>query len=204
MRKSTKSGSTKIAKPILSKKSKPTDRLKETSLSQKQVFKGSFLTVWRDDVQMPDGTLTTREYIQHPGAAVILPVLENGDLILVRQYRHPLRQNFLEFPAGKRDPGENFLETAHRELEEEVGYKADRMKFLTTIYPVIGYANERMDLFLATQLRKGTQKLDHGEAVEVVKMSLSKLMKEVWAGRVPDVKTQIGAFWLQQQKRRNS
>lgn len=171
-------------------------KLEEKVISSQQVFKGRFLRVEQDQVIASDGRTYVREYINHPGAALVIPLLENGNIVMIHQYRHAVKQVFLEFPAGKRDSGEETLTTAHRELEEETGYIAKEMKFLTTIHPVIGYSNEHIDLFLAHDLTLVKQKLDLGEFLEVVEMRPEELMDQVRAGKVSDVKTQIAAFWL--------
>lgn len=170
--------------------------LEEKTLSSKQVFHGRYLKVEQDQVQAPDGKVYTREYILHPGAAMMIPLLSNGNVVMIHQYRHAVKQVFLEFPAGKRDHGEETLVTARRELKEETGYEAKDWKFLTTIHPVIGYSNEHIDLFLAKDLTLTNQTLDHGEFIEVVEVAPHQLMKYVHEGKVSDVKTQIGAFWL--------
>lgn len=170
--------------------------LHEKVLSSRQVYRGRFLKVEQDQVQAPDGKTYVREYILHPGAAMMIPLLPNGKVVMVHQYRHAVKQVFLEFPAGKRDKGEDSLVTAKRELAEETGYEAKDWKFLTTIHPVIGYSNEHIDLFLARDLIKVEQKLDSGEFLEVTEVDPKDLMRLVLEGKVTDVKTQIGAFWL--------
>lgn len=170
--------------------------LVEKILSSKQIFRGRFLKVEQDQVQAPDGRTYVREYILHPGAAMVIPLLPNGNVVMIHQYRHAVKQVFLEFPAGKRDHGEETILTAQRELKEETGYEAKDWKFLTTIHPVIGYSNEHIDLYLARELTLAQQQLDHGEFIEVVEVKPEDLMRYVREGKVSDVKTQIGAFWL--------
>lgn len=170
--------------------------LKEKTLSSKQVYNGRFLKVEQDQVQAPDGKIYFREYILHPGAAMVIPLLPNGNVVMIHQYRHAVKQVFLEFPAGKRDHGEDTILTAQRELKEETGYEAKEWKFLTTIHPVIGYSNEHIDLYLAKDLTLAERQLDHGEFIDVVEVTVKELMKNVQEGKVSDVKTQIGAFWL--------
>ncbi|MGZ3773495.1 MAG: NUDIX domain-containing protein [Pseudobdellovibrionaceae bacterium] len=170
--------------------------LEEKTLSSKQVFRGRFLKVEQDQVQAPDGKVYVREYIIHPGAAMMIPLLDNGNVVMIHQYRHAVKQVFLEFPAGKRDHNEKTIFTAQRELKEETGYEAKEWKFLTTIHPVIGYSNEHIDLYLAKDLTFVERQLDHGEFLDVVEVSPKDLMKAVYEGKVSDVKTQIGAFWL--------
>lgn len=172
------------------------DALSEKTLSSKDVYSGSFLKVKQDEVQGPDGKIYLREYIQHPGAALIIPVLNNNKVVMIRQYRHAVKKEFLEFPAGKRDSGEDSLITAQRELLEETGYSAKNWRFLTTIHPVIGYSDEHIDIYLAKDLSFSNMKLDAGEFLETVEVEISKLLELIQSGHLSDVKTQIAAFWL--------
>lgn len=171
--------------------------LEEKTLSSKRVYSGSYLKIEQDEVLGPDGKKYVREYIKHPGAAMMIPLLSNGNVVMVRQYRHAVKKIFLEFPAGKRDQGEDTLVTAQRELKEEAGYSAGTWKFLTTIHPVIGYSDEHIDLYFATDLTFQGQALDGGEFLDVVEMSPQVLVQWVKEGKVTDVKTQIGVFWLE-------
>ncbi len=170
--------------------------MNEKTLNSKLVFEGTFLKVIRDKVRTADGFEKNIEYIRHPGAALIIPLKANGKVVMEKQYRHPLNRVFLEFPAGKIDQGESTLQTAKRELEEETGYTAKKWTFLTTIHPVIGYSDEKIDLFLAEDLISGKADLDPGEKVELIELTPEQLMEKVLLGEVSDVKTQIAAFWL--------
>lgn len=173
--------------------------LKEKTLSSKTVYDGTFLKVQKDEVQLPDGKTTIREYIVHPGAAMIVPVLPNGKLLMIRQFRYPLKRVFIEFPAGKTDAGEDSLQTAKRELEEETGCEAKIWRLMTTIHPVIGYADEKIDLFLAQDIvRQRKNHLDPEEFLELVEYSLPEAMDLMKKGQITDVKTMVGLFWLQQ------
>lgn len=172
-------------------------RLEEATLSNESVFKGRLLDVQRDTVQLPGGAVATREYILHPGASMIVPLLPDGQVVLVRQYRYPMHRAFIEFPAGKIDPGEATLATAKRELLEETGYRGGEWTELTTIHNAIAYANERIILFLAEGLERGEQQLDENEFVEVFTAPLEDLIGWILAGEVTDVKTVIGAFFVQ-------
>lgn len=176
--------------------------LLEKVLSSQVVFQGRFLKIWRDDVQLPNGHQSFREYIKHPGAAMIMPRLSNGKFLMVYQYRHSVGQVFLEFPAGKTDPGETTEITADRELQEEVGYKANKLTLLTYIHPVIGYSNERIDLYLAEELEQVPHHPDPDEILELVELSLEEIEEKIWKNEITDVKTQIGAFWLFQHFRK--
>lgn len=170
-------------------------KLIETMLSTAKVFSGKYLAVWRDDVRMPDGRNSIREYIKHPGAALIIPVLPNGHFVMVYQFRYSVGEIFLEFPAGKCDPGEKAHETAARELREEVGYSSENITYLTHIHPVIGYSNERIDIFLAENLKPAECHLDADEFLEVVEISPEDLRRKIWNSEITDVKTQIAAQW---------
>lgn len=170
-------------------------KFKEKTLHSEMVFQGRFLKVIRDQVELPGGGLSHREYIRHPGAAVILPILDSGEIILVEQYRHALRRTFLELPAGKKDAGETPEVTAVRELKEETGYVAKNLELMTVIHPVIGYADEEMFLYRATGLTPGLQHLDEGEFLELKTFTSEQLKQMVKKGEITDVKTLIGLFW---------
>jgi ADP-ribose pyrophosphatase len=171
--------------------------LTEKRLSGEQVFDGNFLKIQRDQVSLPDGKITSREYIRHPGAVVILPLFADGSVLLERQYRYPLNRVFIEFPAGKIDAGEDTLACAKRELLEETGYTAAKWQFVCTIHNAIAYADEHLEIYLAQELTEGDAKLDDGEFLEIYRAPLSELMDAVKDGKVTDVKTIIGAFWLE-------
>jgi ADP-ribose pyrophosphatase len=174
--------------------------LTETKLDSEVVFTGKMLRVCRDRVRLPDGTEATREYVVHPGAALVIPVLPDGRLVLVRQFRYPVGRVMLEFPAGKIDPGETSLATAKRELIEEVGYRADTIKCIGTIHPQIGYSTEFIDVFLATELTHVGAQLDEGEFLEVVAMTENELLGAFDAGELTDGKT-IAALFMWQRRR---
>jgi ADP-ribose pyrophosphatase len=171
--------------------------LKETRIDGETAFDGGFLKVQRDRVRLPDGAVTDREFIRHPGAVVILPLFDDGRVLLERQYRYPLDRVFIEFPAGKIDPGEDHLECARRELQEETGYTATDWQFVCTIHNAIAYADEHLELYLARGLVAGEAKLDEGEFLETFTTTVPDLLEMVRRGEVTDVKTIIGAFWLE-------
>lgn len=171
--------------------------LAETRIDSTPAYDGDFLKVQRDRVRLPDGQPATREYIRHPGAVVILPVFDDGALLLERQYRYPLDRVFIEFPAGKIDPGEDALTCAKRELQEETGYTARDWQFVCTIHNAIAYSDEHLDLYLARGLTAGESALDEGEFLEVFTAPLADLLQWIRGGEVTDVKTVIGAFWLE-------
>ncbi len=174
-----------------------TPDLTETPLDSETVFDGRLLHVRRDRVRLPDGAESTREYIVHPGAVVVIPVFDNGDLLLERQHRYPLHRDFIELPAGKIDPGEDDLTCARRELEEETGYTAAEWRAVTTIYPCIGYSNERLAFYLARGLQSGSHGRDADEFLEILRLPFAEAMQWVRDGRICETKTVIGLFWLE-------
>jgi len=171
--------------------------LKETCLNSEVVYAGSFISVRKDSARMPDGSISTREYITHPGAVAILALLDNGNLVMERQFRYAPRQEFIEIPAGKIDHGEDILTTAQRELLEETGYVAREWTHLTTAWPCIGFADERMEYFLARGLTHQGSKLDEGEFLEVFELSLTEALEWIRQGKISDSKTIVGLFWLE-------
>lgn len=181
---------------ILDLKAEQNPHLAEIKTEGKLVYQGSFLQVEKDTVKLPNNHLTTREYIKHPGAVVILPVLDNGNILLERQYRYPLNQVFIELPAGKIDPGEDSLVCAKRELREETGYTANDWQFLCTIHNAIAYSDEHLDIYLAKGLVAGEAQLDQGEFLEVFDAPLDEVLSWIKSGNITDVKTMIGVFWL--------
>ncbi|MDR2196191.1 MAG: NUDIX hydrolase [Gallionellaceae bacterium] len=171
--------------------------LKETCLDSTVVYQGDFLTVLKDRIQLPDGSAGMREYLNHPGAVTVLALLDNGNLLLERQYRYAPQREFIELPAGKMERGEDILLCAQRELLEETGYVATEWKHLTTVWPCIGYASERMEYFLARGLSYQGRRLDEGEFLEVFELSPAEAMEWVQQGRIDDSKTILGLFWLE-------
>jgi len=170
--------------------------LKEIKIESKIAFEGNFLKVQSDTVRLPDGTRASREYIRHPGAVVILPLFDDNSVLLERQFRYPLNRVFIEFPAGKIDLGESSLVTAKRELEEETGYTASDWTFICTIHNAIAYSDEHLDIYVARGLRAGIAKLDEGEFLETFKAPITDVLTWVREGKITDVKTIIGIFWL--------
>lgn len=171
--------------------------LKEICIDTAVVYEGSFIQVRKDNARLPDGTVSSREYITHPGAVAVLALLDNGNLVMERQFRYAPQREFIELPAGKIDHGEDILLTAQRELLEETGYVASEWIHLTTAWPCIGYADEHLEYFLARGLTYQGRKLDDGEFLEVFELSLSEAIEWIRLGKINDSKTIIGLFWLE-------
>ena len=170
------------------------DHLIETGLDSENVFDGALLHVRRDRVRLPNGALATREYVVHPGAVLIVPILADGRLVLERQFRYPVGRVMLEFPAGKIDPHEVPLATAQRELREEAGYAAESWRHLCTVHPEIGYSTEAIEIYLATGLSHVGAQLDDGEFLDIVLMAEDELLAAFDAGEVTDGKTVAALF----------
>lgn len=175
--------------------------LREQRVDGQELFKGGFLHAFRDQVRLPDGQLTGREYIVHPGAVMIVPLLEAGDgalqLVLERQYRYPVQQVMIEFPAGKLDPGEEPLACAQRELREETGYTAREWARAGVLHPVVSYSTEFIEVWFARGLERGARQLDAGEFLDVFTAPVAQLYDWCRDGRVTDAKTMVAALWLQ-------
>lgn len=172
--------------------------LTEATVTSSVAWQGNFLQVLDDQVRLPDGKLARREYVTHPGAVIIIPMLDDNTYVLERQYRYPLHRHFIEFPAGKIDAGEPPLETAKRELKEETGYVAAEWQHLALTHPCIGYSNEVIELFVARGLTQTGAALDAGEFLDVIAMSREDLLANIRNGSVTDTKTVFAALWLEQ------
>jgi len=169
--------------------------LTETCISSEPVFDGKLLHARRDLVRLPNGEEATREYIVHPGAVLVIPVLPDGRLVFERQFRYPLNRSFIELPAGKIDPDEDPLITGQRELLEETGYTAEEWEFVATLHPCIGYSSEAIHIYLAQGLSLGDHSRDDEEFLEIFSMSLSDAMNAMQHGEITDGKTMIALFW---------
>jgi ADP-ribose pyrophosphatase len=170
--------------------------LSEEQVSSNVAYRGNFLTLRKDIAKLPDGSLHSREYVSHPGAAAIAAVFDDERIVIVRQFRYPMGEVYVEIPAGKIDAGETSLQTAKRELTEETGYRAAKWAYLTSIHPAIGFASECIRIYLARGLTAGIAQPDEGELLQVEAVQFGWLMDEIRAHRLPDVKTQIAAHWL--------
>ena len=171
--------------------------LAETLVSSDNIFQGNFLQVSRDNVRLPDGRHATREYVVHPGAVMVVALLDDGQVVLERQFRYPVGMVMIEFPAGKLDLGESSMSCAQRELQEETGYTAREWAQAGTIHPVISYSTEFIDIWFARGLTLGRRKLDDGEFLDVMTATPAELMDWCGSGQVTDAKTLVGMMWLQ-------
>jgi ADP-ribose pyrophosphatase len=177
------------------------ENLVETKVSGEELFCGKFLHAFRDTVSLPDGKHATREYVVHPGAVMVIPLLqlESGQIrvVLERQFRYPVGQVMIEFPAGKLDSGEDTRHCAQRELLEETGYTALEWARAGVMHPVIAYSTEFIEVWFARGLSLGEQALDDGEFLEVFSTTPEQLLEWCRDGLITDAKTLAGALWLQ-------
>ena len=175
--------------------------LREERVSGEDIYGGIFLNMKRDQVRLPDGELAAREYLTHPGAVAVLALLDDGRVLLERQYRYPIAKACIEIPAGKLEIGEDHLLCAQRELEEETGYTARKCSYIRRIHPVISYSTEFIDIYLAEDLVAGNSHLDDEEFLDVFAAPLEQLLAWVEEGEITDVKTTISAYWLDRYRR---
>lgn len=172
------------------------DDFTETKKTSKLVYSGKLLKVHEDEVVLPDGKSARREYVAHPGAAVILALFDDNSILLERQYRYPVGQHCYELPAGKLEPNEPSLETAKRELLEETGYLARQWSVVCSMLPCIGYSDEHIECFLARDLTYRGSSLDDGEFLETLRLPLPEALQWVHDGKIRDSKTMLGLLWL--------
>ncbi len=176
------------------------DHLIEHTVQQQELLRGNFLHVVRDSVRLPNHHLATREYVVHPGAVMVIPMLETCDglrLVMERQYRYPVGQVMIEFPAGKLDPGEDPFVCAQRELLEETGYSAVQWARAGVLHPVIAYSTEVIEIWFAKDLTLGERQLDQDEFLDVYTATPDELMMGCQQGLITDGKTLTGLLWLQ-------
>lgn len=177
------------------------DSLFEEKVQGVELFRGKFLHAFRDEVKLPNGATAAREYVVHPGAVMVIPLLEGFDgqlsVVLERQFRYPIGQVMIEFPAGKLDAGESCFACAKRELREETGYVATEWAHAGVLHPVIAYSTEFIDIWFARGLTLGQRQLDDGEFLEIFTATPAELLQACCDGQVTDGKTLTGALWLQ-------
>jgi len=172
-------------------------RLHEVPVASEQVLKGTFLQVYSDQARLSNGLLVRREYIRHPGAVMVVPLLSRDRFIMERQYRYPLRQVLLEFPAGKRDMAEPTLHTGMRELLEETGYRAHEWAVAGRLHNAAAYSDEFIEVWFAQGLVPGPAKLDADELLDICEVGMQDLQNMAAQGALSDAKTQIGLLWLE-------
>lgn len=186
------------------------NKLSEICIDSQSVYRGHFLDAYRDRVSLPDGSESVREYVKHPGAVMVVPLLDVGLtpsrqafisnetlLVLERQFRYPLHRVMIEFPAGKLDAGEAPFRCAQRELWEETGYTATLWARAGVLHPVIAYSNEFIELWFAAGLSAHPRRLDSGEFLDVWTQPVREFMVDCQQGQVTDAKTLVAALWLQ-------
>ena len=168
------------------------DGLKETLTGTERIYEGRMINLRRDTVKLPNGNTSTREVIEHPGAIAVVPILPDGRIVLVRQFRHPVADILLEIPAGKLSPGEDPDLCAHRELEEETGYVSGKMQKMTSIFTAPGFTDEVIHIYLAGDLRPTKQQTDEDEFIEVEMYSSSEVIEMIRTSQIRDAKTIAG------------
>jgi ADP-ribose pyrophosphatase len=168
----------------------------EKTIESRLVYNGKIINLKVDSVQLPNGNTAEREIVMHPGAVCIIAVTDDGELILVRQFRKPIEEMLLELPAGKLEPGEDPKDCAARELAEETGYSAKRLEYLFSFYTSPGFSDELMHLYSASGLIAGNDNPDDDEMVEIVRMRLDQAMDMALSGQIKDAKTLVGILLL--------
>lgn len=173
-------------------------------LNRELVYKGAIIDMYQDTVQIPNGNIAKWDFIGHKGAAAVVPVTEDGKILMVKQYRNALDRMTLEIPAGGRDGAdEPYISCAARELEEETGYRSEELEFLISVQTTVAFCNERIDVFVARKLKKTSQHLDEDEFVDVEAYRVEELLDMIYAGKIQDGKTMaaVMAYQLKYGKR---
>ncbi|MCG0275001.1 MAG: NUDIX hydrolase [Thermosediminibacteraceae bacterium] len=166
----------------------------EATINTKNIFSGKILKLRVDEVKLPNGKVSTREIVEHPGAVAIVPIDDDENVIMIKQYRKPVEEVLLEIPAGKLEKNEDIKTCAQRELLEETGFKAEKLLHIIDFYTTPGFSNEKMSLFLGQNLKKAQGKADEDEFIKIEKIPLSKALKMVHNGEIKDAKTIVGLF----------
>lgn len=158
----------------------------------RNIYKGKVVTLDVDTVRLPNGVMVDLEVVRHPGAAAIVPLKEDGTVILIKQFRHAAGGFIYEVPAGKLHPGEDPRECAARELEEEVGYRPGKLELVSSIWTAPGFTDEVIHIYKATELTKGRQQLDRDEVLEIIEVSMHDAIEMIQTGAIRDAKTMVG------------
>ena len=161
----------------------------EKTISSRIIYEGPVFKIRRHRVNTKDSKVSERDVLEHPGASVMIAILPDGRIILERQYRKAIDEVIYELPAGKKDPGETFLEAALRELKEETGFASENIEFLTTIYPSAGYSSERMDIFICTELHEEERNLDEDEDIDLLFLDIDTVIEMIENQEIKDAKT---------------
>lgn len=174
-------------------------KFEEKTVASEKIFTGKVISLQVDDVELPNGKMSKREIIKHPGAVAIIAVTDEGKIVMVEQYRKALERSIIEIPAGKLEPGEEPLRTAERELEEETGYECREMEHLISFYTSPGFADELVHVFVAHQLAKKEDAagLDEDEFVELLELTLAEVEQYLQEGKIRDAKTAYAVQYLQ-------
>ena len=169
----------------------------ESRISSESILKSRWVHVKRDTVHLPSGNIGQREFLIHPGAVIVIPLFDDGNILFERQFRYPLNQIFIELPAGKIDPGEDLLLTGQRELLEETGYTASDWIYLGLQHPCIGYSTEIIHMYLAKGLKEGLPSRDEDEALQLFAMDISEALNKIQSGEITDGKTIVSLMWAE-------
>jgi ADP-ribose pyrophosphatase len=161
-------------------------------MSMRNIYSGKVITLNIDTVTLPNGVTIDLEIVRHPGAAAVVPLMDNGIVVLIKQFRHAAGGFIYEIPAGKLHPGEDPKDCAARELEEEIGYRAGKLELLSSIFTAPGFTDEVIHVYRATGLTKGRQQLDRDEVLEIVEVSLREAIEMIRVGTIRDAKTMVG------------
>lgn len=170
--------------------------LYETTVGSKTIYEGRVIDLVIEDVQLPNGSKSRRELVKHPGAVAIIPVTSDGKIVLIKQFRKALDRIIVEIPAGKLEKHEEPFACAQRELEEETGYKAKTLTYITSFYTSPGFADELIYLYFSDELERGTSKLDEDEFLEVIEVTLEEAEKLVASQQIYDAKTAYAIQYL--------
>lgn len=170
------------------------DHLYEKTIASTSIYEGRIIKVKVDEVLLPNGNTAKREIVNHQGAVAVLPLTDEGKLVAVRQFRKPLEKTIVEIPAGKLEPGEEPLQCAIRELEEETGYTAEHYEHLSSFYTSPGFADELLHVYIATGLKKGESRPDEDEFVDILELTLEEAQQLHQTGEICDAKTVVALF----------